>query len=130
MSAIREIVIGDWPSLIQELFGESLNTSLDRFRSPYAFRGLVDPDYKLETTLVRLRHKSTDELKFIETRLLESFKKYAHGQFDNKLSIWHWISLGQHHGLPTRLLDWTYSPFVALHFATNDLSKMDRDGVV
>lgn len=130
MSAIREIVIGDWPSLVQELFSESLNPNLDRFRSPYAFRGLADPDYKLETTLVRLRHKTTEELKFIETRLLDSFKKYAHGQFDDKLSIWHWISLGQHHGLPTRLLDWTYSPFVALHFATNDLSKMDRDGVI
>ena len=130
MSAIREIVIRDWASLVQELFDESLNPNLDRFRSPYAFRGLADPSYKLETSLVRLRHKTLEELKFIEQRLLDSFKKYAHGQFDEKLSIWHWISLAQHHGLPTRLLDWTYSPFVALHFATSDLSKIDRDGVV
>jgi len=130
VSAIREIVIRDWASLVQELFDESLNPNLDRFRSPYAFRGLADPSYKLETSLVRLRHKTLEELKFIEQRLLDSFKKYAHGQFDEKLSIWHWISLAQHHGLPTRLLDWTYSPFVALHFATSDLSKIDRDGVV
>lgn len=118
-----------WQDVIELLFADSFNDELRRHRSPYGFRGMTNAAYGLNTSLMRLEHP-IDKVARIESRLLDSFRKYAHSFFDDKYSNWHWLSLAQHHGLPTRLLDWSYSPFVALHFATDNLAQMHLPGVV
>lgn len=116
-----------WGRLNQVLFSESFNKELGRYRSPYAFRGASKFSYDLKTSIQRLGH-STENLPKIEKALLRNFIKYAHRhKIDSK---WQWLSMAQHFGLPTRLLDWTYSPYVALHFATSNMSHMKEDGIV
>lgn len=116
--------------LVDLLYEGSWNTELRRHRSPFAFRGLARDDHDLSNSLARLAGSYADVAK-LELSMLRNFRKYAVQQTSSKLdSIWHWLAVAQHHGLPTRLVDWTFSPFVALHFATERPADYDRDGVV
>lgn len=122
------IVAESWEHLIAELYRDDHVTELDRHRSPFVFRGLVR-DYPLVPSLSRLGHPP-DVVRRIERYLLKNFQRYAHQDVERGISSWRWLAIAQHHGLPTRLMDWTYSPFVAMHFATSDLTQADYDGVI
>jgi hypothetical protein len=117
-----------WTEILESLYADSWNPSLRRYRSPFAFRGLPCVEHTLSSSLVRLGGKA--ETRTLELALLRNFRKYAATDANHADSIWDWLALGQHRGLPTRLLDWTYSPLVALHFATEHPDDFDRDGVV
>jgi hypothetical protein len=123
---MNETVVRSWNELQNALYEDAWNMELGRFRSRCAFRGLSDIDYRLETTLMRLGGTFAE----LERHLLRNFKKYAHRDVVSRDSVWHWMAVAQHFGLPTRLLDWTYSPFCAMHFATSNIEKFDTDGVI
>lgn len=122
----NDIVVGNWLELQELLFRDSWDENIGRFRSPYAFRGLSDRNYELVSSLIRLG----GQYEQMERHLLRNFRKYSpKGTVTNDL-VWHWLAVAQHHGLSTRLLDWTYSPYVAMHFVTSNLDKFHLDGAI
>lgn len=118
--------IRNWSQLNEELFRDAWYSPHGRFRGPYVFRGATNAAWGLDTSLMRLGGPYSS----LEKSLLRNFRKYAHRDAAPGDSFWHWLALAQHHGLPTRLLDWTFSPHVAAHFATDDVNDYPVDGAV
>lgn len=122
----NEVRITSWTELHERLYEGAWQEPLRRFRSTFAYRGLPCTHFDLTTSLERLGPSARE----LESHLLRSFRKYAHHHAVPSDSIWHWLALAQHHGLPTRMLDWSYSPYVALHFVTEALHHYHEDGVI
>lgn len=96
------------------------------------FRGHVDKSWRLLPGLLRLNLESTkgDKWVGVEEQLIENFKRLCTPFLEiDKFGIIDLICIAQHHGLPTRLLDWTENPLVALYFAVEDENK-SIDGAV
>lgn len=116
---------------------DSWKTTLSLFdkitdkNSYWAFRGQADERWDLSTKFEREARKyhcdDPDWYRNREHYILHDFQRFAHHYIQNppKLDKYsEWLSLLQHYGGPTRLLDFTYSSYVALFFAV-EVSTVD-----
>ncbi len=127
---IKEIKIKNIKGVSDLIFDVPKNTDNGRYRCAYLYRGMSDVKFDLKTSLMRICGKKAP---FLEDHLLDNFKKYVSIEDPTiKESIWKAMIVGQHHGLPTRLLDWTHSSLVALHFATTEgnMDSLDKKNTV
>ncbi len=101
-------------------------------KSWFVFRGQTDSAWEPKTSLDRFLKCIIDkENQFkVEPYLLEEFQRrylnYSH-KIPEKYNRIEWWSLMQHYGAPTRLLDWTYSIYVAVFFCTRRFRKNKRE---
>ncbi|MBQ9264731.1 MAG: FRG domain-containing protein [Clostridia bacterium] len=123
---MQETVIHSWDELQSAIFEGVWDPDILRYRDNCVYRGMSNREWGLTPSLNRVCAHDMS----LEKQMLRSFKKYGYADLQQVTSFWQLLAMAQQFGLPTRLLDWTYSPLVAAHFATEDQEAYDRDGVI
>lgn len=129
-----EIRITNWEDFVKNL--EHLKLEKE-WLSHWVFRGQTNSSWTLKPSILRLleSHQIDRQLGIrFEMTTLREFQTKAHLYEDFKIreyksgNILLTLTLMQHYGAPTRLLDWTTSPYIALYFAV--CSDFNNDGAV
>lgn len=94
----------------------------------WVFRGHAQ-DWPLKPTIGRNSNRYRPDT---EAKLLSEFKRLARPYMSqaNTMTEWDWLFVAQHHGLPTRLLDWSVNPLVSAYFACAPSARGKKDGKV
>lgn len=88
------------------------------------FRGQTTAEWSLTPSY----HRIQNPYKGMEVDYFEQFRQIASSSPKAfQLDKWGWLTLAQHHMLPTRLLDWSTQPLIALYFACQQPSDPTFD---
>jgi hypothetical protein len=128
MGQFEEIEVKSLGELLDKATPREPEKISGRHRVYAVYRGVAHPQWSLLTSLDRLGGTNPPHSKAdVEEHILRNFMRYARPFLpQSAANDWELLITAQHHGLPTRLLDWTYSLLVAVHFATLGNEKCDR----
>lgn len=119
--------MGNTINSLQGLLELASNKYFTAARGQWIFRGHANREYQLTPSIGRAAHTSRSREKFEES-IFSIFRREAQGYLESLPdNDWEWLALAQHHGLPTRLLDWTYNPLVAMYFVVQSAAKLDGE---
>ena len=108
-----------------------------RFMDSFVYRGHANHEWKLVSSLYRFLenyHPNIGNILYsnmYEREMIKDFKykyqAYTKNSMPNEDDMIEWLSIMQHYGAPTRLIDFSYSPYIALFMALSEFSKTDSD---
>jgi hypothetical protein len=122
---MKEVEIASMAQLLQ---------TINELPNNFLFRGQANANWRLESSLERAVGASWS------TAQAQKFEDYSIDQFQSKFHLYDkentlptsklaWLSIMQHYGVPTRLIDFTESPYVALYFALEGFSAQSKSSL-